>query len=93
MSKTGEEVREEVERVVDVIVLRFTSLRGQFMAPGLQRMRLSDAKHMQAQGLARPPKKRVDAVLAVPPQDEPTEESEDAEGIDPEDKGEGSGDE
>lgn len=80
--------KDDPERVVDVIVTRFTSLGSQFFSPGKHRMRLSQARHMQAQGLAHPPPKVVDAVKAVP--DKETGGSEDAEGIDDEDKGDGS---
>lgn len=82
---TKKAAADDENRVVDVVILKHTSLSGRFLAPGRNRLRLFEAKHMQSQGLARPPAKVEKAVLAVP--------EEDAEGIDDEDRGEGFGSE
>lgn len=85
---TEKPAKDDPDRMVEVIVTRFTSVAQQFLAPGRHRLRLLHAKHLQAQGLGHPPTRAVDAVKAVP--DEP---ADDAEGIDDEDKGSGSEDE
>ena len=62
------------ERMVPVLVKAYTSSGGQFLAPGIHRMPLYKAKHMQKQGLASPPPKVVTAVAVEEEPKEPEEE-------------------
>lgn len=64
------------QRMVPVLVKAYTSSGGQFLGPGLHRMPLFRAKHMQKQGLASPPPKTVQAVAVEEPEKEPEEEFE-----------------
>ena len=57
-------------RMVPVLVKGYTSSGGQFLGPGIHRMPLYKAKHMQAQGLASPPPK---VQMAVAVEDKPAE--------------------